>query len=222
MAMAIVNRDQREAAFKVIYFGAPEAGKSTLLSLIHQSLPESGRGPLAMHDSAVDRTLSFDYVLPGGTGLEGCRTRFRIYTLPGAFVYPATWELLLRSADGIVFIADSRPEKLEETAAAKSALLDFLERQGDGDGSIPLAYQYNKRDLPDAVPSAHLDHVMNLSAATPRFETSAIQRFQLFEGLNAVAERILARQSGARAAAAGNAPAPGRRGQRRVIAELAA
>jgi hypothetical protein len=67
-------------------------------------------------------------------------------------VYNATRELVLRVVDGLVFIVDSDPRRWEANNQAWRNLLATLQDNGRDLAEIPLVFQYNKRDLPDAVP----------------------------------------------------------------------
>jgi len=60
----------------------------------------------------TDRTLFFDFLpLDLGT-VRGFKTRFHLYTVPGRFFYEASRKLILKGADGVVFVADSQEERL--------------------------------------------------------------------------------------------------------------
>ena len=55
----------------------------------------------------TDRTLFFDF-LPIDLGtVRGFKTRIHLYTVPGQVFYEASRKLILKGADGVVFVADS-------------------------------------------------------------------------------------------------------------------
>src|SRR5256885_15473014 len=61
----------------------------------------------------TDRTLFFDFLpLDLGT-VRGFKTRFHLYTVPGQVFYEASRKLILKGADGVVFVADSQEERLD-------------------------------------------------------------------------------------------------------------
>ena len=62
----------------------------------------------------VERTLFFDF-LPLNVGeIRGFKTRFHLYTVPGQVVYDASRKLIFKGLDGVVFVADSQAERMEE------------------------------------------------------------------------------------------------------------
>src|SRR5467141_2709435 len=119
----------------------------------------------------TDRTLFFDF-LPIDLGqISGFATRFQLYTVPGQVYYNATRKLVLQGADGVVFVADSQPDKMEENLESLTNLSDNLKEQGLDIESIPLVLQWNKRDLPNVLPCEELDAKMNkFRTKAPTFE----------------------------------------------------
>src|SRR5207253_9469124 len=67
-------------------------------------------------------------------------------------IYNATRQLVLRSVDGMVFVADSQWEKMEENVESFKNLEDNLAKQNMSLDDIPYVLQYNKRDLPNIAP----------------------------------------------------------------------
>ena len=112
--MATVNHGAREITFKVVYCGTPLGGKTTNLTHIHSRLDDGIRGDLVSLATANDRTLFFDFLPLEAPKIYGYDTKFQLYTVPGQVAYNATRQLVLRGADGIVFVADSQMERLEE------------------------------------------------------------------------------------------------------------
>lgn len=69
--------------------------------------------------------------------------------ISGQVANPNAWLVLLKRADGIIFVADSQRERLD---ANVEALVTFNSLSA-GLGrpvSTPLVFQYNKRDLPNS------------------------------------------------------------------------
>lgn len=192
--MAIVNHDTREATFKIVYAGTPVSGKTTNLAYIHARIDSGQRGDLLSLATSTDRTLYFDFMPVTATLINGYQTKFVIYTVPGQVHYNATRQLVLRGADGIVFVADSHPDRLEDNVESARTLVRNLRDNGLSVGQVPLVLQYNKRDLPEAAPRAHLDYLLNrLPQPLPAFETVASRGINVFATLNAVSQMILQR-----------------------------
>ncbi len=105
--MSIINYASREIQFKIVYYGPALCGKTTNLAYIHQRINPQNRGDLISLATASDRTLFFDFLPLNAVVIKGFVTKFQLYTVPGQVIYNATRQLVLRSADGIVFVADS-------------------------------------------------------------------------------------------------------------------
>src|SRR5713101_5335959 len=76
----------------------------------HGPKSEGQDGSLA---TETDRTLFFDFLpLDLGT-VRGFKTRFHLYTVPGQVFYEASRKLILKGADGVIFVADSQEERLD-------------------------------------------------------------------------------------------------------------
>ena len=108
--MSIINYASREIQFKIVYYGPALCGKTTNLSYIHQRINPLNRGDLVSLATATERTLFFDFLPLNAVVIKGFVTKFQLYTVPGQVIYNATRQLVLRSVDGIVFVADSASE----------------------------------------------------------------------------------------------------------------
>lgn len=195
--MALVNHQAREVTFKIVYCGAPGSGKTTNLSAVHARLNPDVRGDLVSMATSTDSTVFFDYVHVDAVVINGYRTRFQLYTVPGQAHYNATRELLLRGTDGVIFVADSRPGRMEDNLAAYRAMRGNLEANAIDWEGFPVVFQYNKRDLPDACPVDQLDRLLdnanNQPGARPRFEACATGYRNVVESIDMVTRLILER-----------------------------
>lgn len=190
--MAVVNHETKEVTFKIVYCGTPVGGKTTNLSYIHSRIEADQRGDLVSLATSTDRTLFFDFLPINTVVINGYATRFMLYTIPGQVCYNATRQLVLKGVDGIVFVSDSSSERMEENLASLQTLRKNLTSNGLSLDQLPLVFQYNKRDLPDAAPVAYLEYLMNNTE--PRrlsFEAAANTGYNVFATLNAVAEQVL-------------------------------
>lgn len=187
--MAVYNHDSREVQFKIVYCGAPLSGKTTNLIHIHERLAPGTRGDLVSIATARERTLFFDYLPVHATEIAGYRTRFQLYTVPGQKVYDETRQIVLRGADGIVFVADSDPERAGENLEALEATRDALRLLGRTTDRLPAVFQYNKRDLPRAMRPEEMDEA--LGVARPSFLACAKSGYNVFATLDAVSQEVL-------------------------------
>ena len=190
--MSLVNFTTREITCKIVYYGPGRSGKTTNLHYIYGRVPDSRRGRMVSLATQTDRTLFFDF-LPIDLGtISGFTTRFQLYTVPGQVYYNATRRLVLQGADGVVFVADSRAVQSEENVESFRNLQENLLAQGVDPRTMPLCIQYNKRDLPDALPTSELEATLNYRAV-PSFEASALSGTGVFETLEAITGLVLNR-----------------------------
>jgi signal recognition particle receptor subunit beta len=190
--MAVVNHETKEVTFKIVYCGTPVGGKTTNLQYIHSRIEADQRGDLVSLATSTDRTLFFDFLPINTVVINGYSTKFMLYTIPGQVCYNATRQLVLKGVDGVVFVSDSAPERMEENLQSLQTLRRNLTNNGITVEALPMVFQYNKRDLPEAVPVTYLEYLLNNSA--PRrvsFEAAANTGYNVFATLNAVAEQIL-------------------------------
>src|ERR1700732_4621424 len=159
--MSIINYASREIQFKIVYYGPALCGKTTNLNYIHQRINPMNRGDLVSLATATERTLFFDFLPLNAVVVKGFKTKFQLYTVPGQVIYNATRQLVLRSVDGVVFVADSQWDKMEENIESFKNLEETLVRQGTSLDQIPYVVQYNKRDLGNPAPVHYLDFVLN-------------------------------------------------------------
>ena len=159
--MSIINYANKEIQFKVVYYGPALCGKTTNLAYIHNQVDMQNKGELVSLATAADRTLFFDFLPLNAVVIKGFKTKFQLYTVPGQVIYNATRQLVLRSVDGVVFVADSQWDKMEENVESFKNLEENLQRQGTSLGNIPYVIQYNKRDMPNVAPTHYLEYLLN-------------------------------------------------------------
>jgi hypothetical protein len=159
--MASINYAARQISVKIVYYGPGLSGKTTNLQVIHKKTPQDHRSDMVSLATETDRTLFFDF-LPLDLGkIKGFATKFQLYTVPGQVYYNATRKLVLRGVDGVVFVADSGADKIQENLESFQNLEDNLAEYGYQRESIPIIIQYNKRDLPNALSIDELNRHIN-------------------------------------------------------------
>jgi signal recognition particle receptor subunit beta len=190
--MALLFHQTREITFKVVYCGCPWSGKTTNLAWIHGRMDRRSRGELISLATSQDRTLFFDYLAVDTPAVAGFRTRFQLYTVPGQVQYDATRQIVMRGADGLVFVADSGAQRQAANAEAWRALLAMRSAGEVSVRQLPMVLQYNKRDAADAVPAGQLNHLLgNPEGGRPVIEACAVQGTGVFQTLNAIARLVL-------------------------------
>ncbi len=186
-----INWKSRELNVNIVYYGPALSGKTTNLEQIHAHTQATARSELFTLNTHEDRTIFFDFLqLEMGT-VGGLKPKFGLYTVPGQVYYEATRETVLRRADGVVFVADSQPTRLEDNRASWNDLQRHLARMGYRLPAFPAVIQFNKRDLPEAMPVADLKAALGVEAY-PCYEAVATTGLGVRETLQAAMKLVLA------------------------------
>jgi signal recognition particle receptor subunit beta len=193
--MAIVNLKKRQIECKVVYYGPGRCGKTTNLEYIHKAYKNQVKGEMVSINTDGDRTLFFDF-LPLELGkLKGCDVRVQLYTVPGQVRYASTRKLVLRGADGLIFVADSLEVRREKNMLALKDLQQNLKEYNLSIFQIPLVMQFNKRDLTDAnitlMPLEKMQQDLNRQLKAPSFAGSALKGDGVGKTLNACLKLVL-------------------------------
>ena len=188
--MVSINYSAREVCCKIVYYGPGLSGKTTNLQYVHSKVPGNTRGKLISLATEADRTLYFDF-LPLNIGtINGFTAKFQLYTVPGQVYYNATRKLVLRGVDGVVFVADSQPDKMDENIESLTNLEENLREYGYDLDSLPIVIQYNKRDLPGVLPVETLNSQLN-TRGWRHFEASATVGNGVFDTLKLIIKLVL-------------------------------
>lgn len=177
--MAVLNMRNREIECKIVYYGPGRCGKTTNLEYTHKTFKKQVSGDMVSINTEGDRTLFFDF-LPLGLGkIKGCDVRVQLYTVPGQVKYSSTRKLVLKGADGLVFVADSLKIRREKNMISLKDLQLNLKENGLSIFKVPLIMQYNKRDLEDeGMPLMSLNQMekdLNRQLKVPSFPASALK-----------------------------------------------
>ena len=188
--MVLFNYATRELTAKIVFYGPGLCGKTTNLEYIHKSLPEKTRGKMLSLATQTDRTLFFDFLPIDLGSVKGMKTRVQLYTVPGQVFYDATRKLVLKGADGVVFVVDSQKEMFDSNLESWENLTQNLRENGLDINAIPLVIQYNKRDLPNVLSVKELNKKINRNKV-PSFEAIAITGIGVQETLKGIATVVL-------------------------------
>ena len=188
--MTVINYASREINCKIVYYGPGLCGKTTNLQHIYDKSNVGTKGKLISLATETDRTLFFDFLpLELGT-VRGFKTRFHLYTVPGQVFYDASRKLILKGVDGVIFVADSQEERMDANVEALDNLVTNLKSQGYDFNTIPYVLQFNKRDLPTAMPVEDMKKIL-ARRNEPIVEACAAKGIGVFETLRAVAKVVL-------------------------------
>jgi signal recognition particle receptor subunit beta len=188
--MPYINYTGKEISFKIVYYGPGLSGKTTNLLYIHRSLSDENKGEIITLDTAEERTLFFDYFPLELGRIEGYALRFNMYTVPGQVYYEASRRLILDGADGVVFVADSQPHRLEDNVISFQMMQENLESYGIKWKEFPLVLQYNKRDCPEPLRVGTLEERLGLNGI-PVTEAVATLGRGVMETVHIVARDII-------------------------------
>jgi signal recognition particle receptor subunit beta len=213
--MVLFNYSTKELTAKVVYYGPGLCGKTTNLQWVHEKLPIKNKGKMLSLATETDRTLFFDF-LPIEIGtIRGMKTRIQLYTVPGQVFYNATRRMVLKGADAVCFVCDSQEAMLDANLESYENMRQNLEANEIDPDEIPVVLQYNKRDLPNALPIEILNERMN-PHNYPFYEAIAVKGVGVEDTLKAVTKLVFKALSvrygdGAAAPSApGRAPGPPR------------
>lgn len=157
----LINHTSKQVTAKIVYYGTGLGGKTTNLQYIYSVTNPRTRGELVCMETEIERTLFFD-LLPINVGLvKGYETKFQLYTVPGQVFYDSTRKLVLKGADGIVFVADSQELMEQANRESFDNLKENLGFYNHQIGDIPLVFQYNKRDLKNISSLDKMNSILN-------------------------------------------------------------
>ncbi len=186
-----INWQSQELNLKVVYYGPALSGKTTNLEQIHARVNPQRRSELVSIKTQKDRTLFFDFMQLELGKINNMTPKIHLYTVPGQSYYEASRRLVLRGADGVVFVADSSASRarrnIESWANMKSQLLSFELSSSD----FPIVLQLNKQDLPDAITTETLQRLLDVDGL-PILPAVAIESKGVSETLKTITRAVVA------------------------------
>lgn len=186
--MAVVNHLKKEINAKIVYYGPGLSGKTTNLNHIFRRLKPEHRGKLKLMNIQSDRMLFFDF-RPVVQNQKGYDLHLHIYTIIGQAPQPSAWKLLLKSADGIVFVADSGATRIADNQESLQSLVEYLDGLRQPLRDIPVVFQCNKQDLPGATPLEEIQKAL-VGTGAPMIAAEAVNGKGVLESLFAVVKLL--------------------------------
>jgi len=178
-----INWKLRELNLKIVYYGPAMSGKTTNLQIVHARTNPRLRGDLVSLKTREDRTLFFDFLQLELGQIKGLKPKFNLYTVPGQVMYEATRKLVLRGADGLVFVVDSQMSRLGDNIQSFKTLKRHLVELDLDPERMPCVVQFNKQDLPNLAPLPVLKQLFTCNGTTPWITSVATQGAGVFETL---------------------------------------
>lgn len=185
-----INWALQEINLKIVYYGPGMSGKTTNLEYIHSKMDPSLAGELVSLKTKEDRTIFFDFMQIEVGRIKGKKPKFNLYTVPGQVYYASSRKVILNGVDGIVFVADSQPHRMEGNVETLLDLEANLKADGHTLEEFPWVIQYNKRDLPNAVEVDQLNKKLNFFGV-PNFEACAVKGDGVFDTLKSVINLVV-------------------------------
>jgi signal recognition particle receptor subunit beta len=185
-----INWQLRKLNLKIVYYGPALSGKTTNLEQIHRSVDPKRRSDLVSLKTHEDRTLYFDFLQLELGKIAGLTPQIHLYTVPGQAYYEASRRVVLRGADGVVFVADSLPTRLKANRESWEKMETHLASFGISLAQFPLIVQFNKQDLPEALPVAVLQNMLRIRQV-PILAAAAINGQGVLESLKAITRAVI-------------------------------
>jgi len=188
--MVLINKAINEVTVKLVYYGPGLCGKTTNLEKIYGNPKLENKGKMISMSTETDRTLFFDFMPMELGTIAGQKVRVQLYTVPGQVFYDATRKLVLRGADGVVFVADSQDSMKESNLDSLENLKTNLRINRLDPNKVAIVFQLNKRDLPNVSPVDEMKAYLNTGDA-PVLEAAAISGQGVTATLRAAVAKIL-------------------------------
>jgi signal transduction histidine kinase/signal recognition particle receptor subunit beta len=190
--MSLINVRDKTINAKIVYSGTALSGKTTSLKYVHRVIDPERRIELVSLNTEGDRTLFFDFLPIALGSISGYQVKLQAFTVPGQVKYNLTRRYVLRGADAVIFVADSRSEAFEDNLRSLVTLRENLEANSLDPEGVPLVLQYNKRDAPGAAPAARLRTALN-ARGVPDFQTIATSGNGVFEAFTELCSGMMAK-----------------------------
>ena len=190
--MAFTNQQTKEIFCKILYLGASGAGKSeNLRSIFKQSAKEAHLENAEIESNA---TKFFDFLPLSLGAVGGYHIKLHLFSLPQRPIFRLEYVegVLTKGVDGVVFVADSRLERIKNNLEALRDTRKLLERSGSSLDDIGVVFQYNQRDAKDAVDVGILREHLNLKRYVEQ-EAIATQGVGTMETLKKITQGLLHR-----------------------------
>jgi len=191
--MPHLDLENRQFIFKIVYFGPGMSGKTTNLLCIHRTLMEKYRGEMLVLDTEEERTLFFDFFPVSLGTVQGFSLKFHLYTIPGQVFYEASRKIILEGADGVVFVADSGADRLEDNLDMYRRMIENLSGFGIDIDEYPIVLQYNKRDIDEILPLGILEEKLGISPDIPVTESVATDGKGVMQTLKIISKEVIRR-----------------------------
>lgn len=148
--MGRFDREAGEIHAKIVYYGPSGAGKTANVEFILKKLKREHRGDLRVtYAKKQDKQGPYEFLPVQLGAVRGFQTSIHVHTVPGDERHNEARRRVLDGVDGVIFVADLRPERHEASLASLEELKQNLESYGRSLDDVLLVIQYNRRDEAD-------------------------------------------------------------------------
>jgi signal recognition particle receptor subunit beta len=190
--MGVLNREAGEIHAKIVFYGPTSSGKTANAEFIYRKLKKDHRGELRVEETRGEPHAAYEF-LPVQLGkVRGYETSIHLHTVPGADVHAEERREILDGVDGVVFVADLRPERHEATLSSLEELERHLQSYGRSFSDLILIAQYNHRDEADENALEALHARMDIKPAAT-FEATASEGTGVLQCLTTISKLMLAK-----------------------------
>ncbi len=163
----VLKRDEKgRIHLKIVFYGPSLSGKTTALRWLFANVRSLSKGKIVEVADELGRTTFFDFIPISASE----KIVFDVFTVAGQRRHAGNRIAVLRDADGLIFMADSTPEQMNENLASIGELR--LAMGTDRMATLPIVVALNKRDVANALPVDYMVTMMGLEGY-PVFGTVA-------------------------------------------------
>lgn len=151
--MPIYDPSNRRLVVRIVYDGPGTSGKTTNMAEICRRYPVDKRTELYTPGALKGRTMFFDWMELDLSTKSKLPIRVQLLSVTGQESRSYRRKPLIKAADCVVFVCDSRPEHLAYSRQRLLLLQRYLRERRP---AVPYLIQANKQDLPGALPPDEL------------------------------------------------------------------
>jgi mutual gliding-motility protein MglA len=185
----MINWQERELIIKIVYYGPAMSGKTTNLEQIHSNVAPHHRSNLLSLKNGEDRTLFFDFVQIDLCKINGFLPRINLYTVPGQSYYKFSRNIVLAGADGVVFVADSAPDRSDANVASWQDMGENMSSHNLPFDDRHIVIQCNKQDLADALSPETIRRLLGSNGIT-LLSAAAIKGEGVYDTLKKITAKV--------------------------------
>ena len=185
-----INWQLRELNLKIVYYGPASSGKTTNLEQIHRRVDTAHRSELVSLKTYEDRTLFFDFLQLELGKISGLTPKIHLYTVPGQVRYEGIRKLVLRGADGVVFVADSAPIRANDNIVAWHDMKSHLRSNHLSMSHTPIVLQCNKQDMLGAMALVEIKYLLHVQDLVG-FPAIAVNGEGVLDTLKAITRSVI-------------------------------